>query len=100
MKLIGNKLFSHRHYSITEWQMSTILLPIGYINNMKIFAERLKELREEKNMSLKELGKEIGVSDSAVSRWENEIRVPNIEVLVIIAEYFGVSTDYLVGLED
>ncbi|MBQ5929696.1 MAG: helix-turn-helix transcriptional regulator, partial [Clostridia bacterium] len=36
-----------------------------------IFAERLKELRLEKNLSLKELAKEIGVSDIAISRWEN-----------------------------
>ena len=67
---------------------------------MKIFAERLKELRKEKNVSLKVLAREIGVSDIAISRWENELRVPNIENLVLLAKYFGVSTDYLVGLED
>lgn len=67
---------------------------------MKIFAERLKDLRNEKHLSLKELASEIGVSDVAISRWENELRIPNIEVLVVIAKYFGVSTDYLVGLED
>ena len=67
---------------------------------MKIFAERLKELRVDKKLSLKELGNAIGVSDIAISRWENELRIPNIENLVIIAKFFGVSTDYLVGLED
>ena len=67
---------------------------------MKIFAERLKELRLEKNLSLKELAKEIGVSDIAISRWENELRIPNIESLVELAKFFGVSSDYLLGLED
>ena len=67
---------------------------------MKIFAERLKELRKEKGVSLKLLASEIGVSDIAISRWENEQRVPNIESLVALAKYFGVSCDYLVGLED
>ena len=67
---------------------------------MKIFAERLKDLRIEKGLSLKQLGKEIGVSDIAISRWETEQRIPNIESLVAIAKYFGVTTDYLVGLED
>ena len=67
---------------------------------MKIFAESLKDLRIEKGLSLKQLGKEIGVSDIAISRWETEQRIPNIESLVAIAKYFGVTTDYLVGLED
>lgn len=67
---------------------------------MKIFAERLKELREEQHLSTRELGKEIGVSNIAISRWEREVRIPNIENLVAIAKYFRVSTDYLCGLED
>lgn len=67
---------------------------------MKIFAERLKDLRIEKGLSLKALAKEIGVTDIAISRWENELRIPNIENLALIAKYFGVSADYLVGLED
>lgn len=77
-----------------------------YILNMKtknvaeIFAERLRELREDNKVSLKKLGDAIGVSDIAISRWENLKRVPNIEVLAIIAEYFSVSPNYLLGFED
>lgn len=67
---------------------------------MKIFAERLKELRLEKNLSLKDLAKGIGSSDVAISRWENELRIPNIENLYLIAKFFGVSADYLIGLEN
>ncbi len=67
---------------------------------MKIFAERLKELRLEEGLSTKKLGKLIGVSDVAISRWERCERIPNIESLVAIAKYFKVSADYLCGLED
>lgn len=69
-------------------------------NVINEFAERLRELRESKNLSLVQLSKELGVSDVAICRWENKQRVPNIESLVLIAKYFGVSTDYLLGLED
>lgn len=64
------------------------------------FAERLKELRIEKNLSLMALGKAIGVSDMAISRWETKKRTPNIESLVALAQFFNVTTDYLLGLED
>lgn len=67
---------------------------------MKEFAQRLKELRLERNLSLKQLGNVLGVSDIAISRWENLKRVPNIITLVQISKYFGVTTDYLLGLED
>lgn len=67
---------------------------------MKIFAERLKDLKTEQGLSVWQLGEAIGVSHAAISRWENEMRIPNIEALVKIAKYFKVSADYLVGLED
>ena len=85
--------------------MSSFLNVILYIifsmkNVIEIFAERLSELRKESNLSLMQLGKDLGVSDTALSRWERGVQIPNIETLVIIAKYFNVSTDYLVGLED
>lgn len=67
---------------------------------MDKFAERLKELRIEKNLTLKDLAKEIGVSDIAISRWENKLRIPNIEYLILLSKFFKVSTDYMLGLED
>ena len=69
-------------------------------NVAKIFAERLKELREDNKVSLKKLGDAIGVSDIAISRWEYQKRIPNIEMLSLIAEYFSVSPGYLLGFED
>ncbi len=65
-----------------------------------VFAERFRELRLENNLSTIQLAKELGVGDSSISRWENGLRVPNIIHLYRIAVYFGVSADYLIGLED
>ena len=67
---------------------------------MKVFAERLRELRTEKGMSMKQLAKEIKTTDAAISNWENNINEPKIPYLKVIAIYFGVTTDYLLGLED
>lgn len=67
---------------------------------MKVFAERLKELREEKGMSQTQLAKATKLSKSAIGYWEAEKRVPNAEVIITLAQYFGVSADYLLGLEN
>lgn len=67
---------------------------------MKIFAERLRELRTEKGLSMKQLAKAINTTDAAISNWENGINEPKIVYLKLIAIYFGVTTDYLLGLEN
>ena len=67
---------------------------------MSKFAERLRELRKENNLTLQDVSKEIEVSINTVSRWEREERLPNIENIVALAKYFKVSADFLCGLED
>ena len=67
---------------------------------MKKFTERLKELRQEKGLSQIQLAKETGISKSAIGFWETGERVPNAQAVVVLAKYFGVSADYLLGLED
>ena len=67
---------------------------------MKIFGERLKELRLAKGLSAAKLGKILGVSDSTIIRWENATIIPSVFSLKLVAECFGVSADYLIGLED
>ena len=67
---------------------------------MKIFAERLKDLRAEDGLTLKDVSSAIGVSINTVSRWERQERLPNIENIVGLAKLFNVSADYLCGLED
>ena len=68
---------------------------IDWKTTMRKFAERLKELRTEKNMSIMALSKEIGVSDATICRWENCQSDVKSDELVILAKYFGVTTDYL-----
>ena len=60
---------------------------------MNKFAERLKELRIEKELSQSALAK-------AIARWESNLQIPNINVAIAFAIFFGVTTDYLLGLED
>ena len=70
------------------------------IDVLKIFAERLKDLRIEKQLSAIKLSKELGINDTTILRWEKCVMTPNIINLYKIATYFGVSADYLVGLEN
>ena len=67
---------------------------------MKKFAERLKELRREKGLSMLALSKLIKIGDASISRWENCQSIVNGEQLIILAKFFTVTTDYLLGLED
>lgn len=67
---------------------------------MKVFAERLKELRISENLSQRKLAELTNLSPSAIKQWENESRVPNAEAVVVLAKYFDVSADYLLGLEN
>ena len=64
------------------------------------FAERLKDLRDEAGISQEKLADELGVSHGIISFWETGKREPKLSNLVLIAEYFGVSIDYLAGLEN
>ena len=67
---------------------------------MKIFAERLKELRQEKGLTIQALAREVKIGSSSLCRWENCQADIKGSQLVILAKYFGVSIDYLMGLED
>lgn len=64
------------------------------------FAEILKSLRLEKGIGQVELAKQIGVSKGIISFWENGLREPSMSSLIALAQFFGVTIDYLVGLED
>lgn len=64
------------------------------------FAERLKELRSERGLGQVELAKCLQVSKGIISLWENGQREPTMSSLIAVADYFGVTIDYLVGRED
>ena len=61
---------------------------------------RLALLRKSKNMSQTELGKKFGAAQNTVSQWERGTREPDYEMLQALAEFFGASTDYLLGRTD
>lgn len=64
------------------------------------FCERLKELMEEKGVSPLELSKAVGVNRTSVIRWKNGNMYPTVDKLFLICEFFGESSDYLLGLSD
>lgn len=66
-----------------------------YINKFK---NNLKELRLEHSLGQVELAKAIGVSKGVISLWENGLREPNMYSLILLAKFFNVSIDELVGL--
>lgn len=65
-------------------------------SNILIVGRKIRELRKEKHITQEELGKAVGVSTQAVSKWECG-GAPDIEVLPLIADYFRVSLDALFG---
>ena len=60
--------------------------------------EMIRKLRKEFNISQVELASKLGVTKQCVSNWENDNILPSIEMLIKIAKYFNVSTDYLLGI--
>jgi transcriptional regulator with XRE-family HTH domain len=64
-----------------------------------IFGERLKELRQERGIGQVELATKLGVSKGVISLWENGLREPTMHSLILLARFFGVTIDYLAGLE-
>lgn len=66
----------------------------------EVFARRLQELREAKGLSIRQLAANLNLSHVAISYYENEKRVPDINVAKKFADYFNTTCDYLIGLTD
>ena len=64
------------------------------------FKTRLKQLRKEKNINQRELAKYLKVAPSTISMYENGQREPNFEVLEVLADFFNVDMNYLLGKTD
>ena len=67
---------------------------------MTKFAIRLRELRKEKKVMVKDLSEMLSVTPRAFNYYENGIREPNYSNLITLADYFGVSVDYMLGRTD
>ncbi len=63
-----------------------------------MISEKIRKLRNDFNISQVTLAKELGVTKQCVSNWENDNILPSIEMLIKIAKYFNVSTDYLLDI--
>ena len=64
------------------------------------FKDILKDLRIEKGIGQVYLAKSIGVSKGVISMWENGLREPTMSSLIFLADFFGVSIDFLVGRDN
>ena len=67
---------------------------------MKAFGERLKELRQAKGLTQRQLADVLSVIGNAVHCWESDKQEPSMTTLVKLSEYFEVSLDYLFGKSD
>ena len=67
---------------------------------MKELGRKYKRLRIEKNLTQAELAEVIGATHSTVAKWESGVSLPRAKELRILAEFFNVSADYLIGLTD
>jgi len=67
---------------------------------MVSFAQRLRSLREERDISQLELARRLKLSNSTISQYETKGRLPEPRILEMLADFFGVSVDYLLGRTD
>lgn len=79
--------------------MIAIIISRCQVKN-NILGSRLRELRIEKKLLIKNVAKELGVSPMAYNHYELGDREPPLDVLVSLCEYFNVSADYLLGRVD
>lgn len=66
----------------------------------KLFSERLRILRNEQGYKQEYLAEKLNISNTVMSRLENESTVPKFDVLIRLSDIFNVSIDYLIGISD
>ena len=64
---------------------------------MIMMGNRIKQLRKQKKIRRSEFAEAIGITYSAASKYETDVRNPGLETLVKMADYFDVSADFLLG---
>ncbi len=65
-----------------------------------MFEDIIKQLRLNQGLNQVELAKELHVTKQCISNWENGNIAPSVDMLIKIAKYFSVSTDYLLGMDN
>ena len=66
----------------------------------QVFSTRIKELRKQAGLSMDQLADQLQITKSRVNMWENNGTVPRMNILIELAKFFNVTTDYLLGNDD
>ena len=64
---------------------------------METFGQRFQNLRKQKKFTQEEIAEKVNVSPQAVSKWENDISLPDISILSELADIFNITVDELLG---
>ncbi len=62
--------------------------------------ERIRELRQEFKLTQADLAQKIGISQAGIAKWETGDRDPSTDCVILLAKFFDVTTDFLLGVED
>ncbi|GHV29112.1 hypothetical protein FACS1894167_07770 [Synergistales bacterium] len=71
-----------------------------FIMDLNVFARRLRELRLSRHMTLKDVGDAVESKPNTIGNLENAQKSPSLNMILLLADFFGVSVDYLVGRTD
>ena len=64
------------------------------------FGRRLRQLREEKKLTQTKVARRMNLSKATISGYENNVKTPSVDVLAQLSVFYGVTTDYLLGLDN
>lgn len=84
------KLYSNPLYNVN------MILP----NITKIFPQRLRELRTQNGLTQRQVAEFLGIRQQSYTRYEYGTSQPNLESLAMLAKFYSVSCDYMIGLDD
>ena len=86
------------HFCISQVISDTFMY--NFCMEVDFSKNKIKELRQEKGLSQRELAKSTGIKQANISRWEAGLVVPNINDVWTLANFFDCSIDYLVGKDE
>ena len=86
-------------YSVKTWQLPHNMQMKKNVDTSK-FIERLEELRKEKGVTYADISRATNLTQTAFSKWLKGTRLPNIDSIIILVNYFGCTAGYLIGTEN
>ncbi|MBE6913191.1 MAG: helix-turn-helix transcriptional regulator [Ruminococcaceae bacterium] len=64
------------------------------------YFKRLKDLREDKDLTQADIADLLGTTRQQIGKWENGVQMMGVDKYIKLAEYYNVSVDYILGLTD